>query len=77
MSKKQTHPEVALIDFGLSTVLLTGYYSKAKLGTIAFMAPEVASCKEHSHAADVWSLGIVLCVMLTGHIPFVSSRGVE
>jgi serine/threonine protein kinase len=41
------------------------------------MAPEVASMKEHSQAADVWSLGIVLCVMLTGHIPFVSSRGVE
>jgi serine/threonine protein kinase len=58
-------------------VLAQGFFSKSKLGTIAFMPPEVLNRKEHDHKMDVWALGIILCTMLTGHIPFVSPRSVE
>ncbi len=74
------HPrylDTRIIDFGLSTVLLEGFYSKSKVGTVAFMPPEVLLLREHNQKMDVWALGIILCTMLTGHIPFVSLRSIE
>lgn len=69
--------DTRIIDFGLSTVLLEGFYSKSKVGTVAFMPPEVLLTREHNQKMDVWALGIILCTMLTGHIPFVSLRSIE
>jgi len=38
------------------------------------MAPEITSKKEYNGAAaDVWSSGIVMYVMLTGDLPFKSN----
>ena len=40
-------------------------------GTSSYMSPELVQKKEYSgFAADVWALGVVLFVMLTGQFPF-------
>ena len=40
-------------------------------GTPAYMAPEIlAKSRYKGPVADIWSMGVVLFIMLTGHPPF-------
>lgn len=45
-----------------------------QLGSPGFMAPEVILGKGYSFKADIWSFGITLCELLTGHSPFNTSE---
>lgn len=61
-----------MIDFGLSAIILEGQTSREGCGTLAFSSPEIVSKDPHTKATDVWSMGIVLYILLTKRIPFVS-----
>ncbi|MCK6577506.1 MAG: protein kinase [Anaerolineae bacterium] len=59
-----------LTDFGVAHVadaqtLLTQVGSL--LGTIAYLSPEVSAGEAHSEKSDIWSFGMILFEMLTGH----------
>ena len=65
-----------ILDLGLSKQLdvdtLTTY--PQLLGTLPFMAPEQIRGEEARKAADVWALGCVLHLLLTGAHPFFGPR---
>ncbi len=61
-----------IIDFGLAKVFLPWERSRDKFGTIAYCPPEILLGYEHWSAADVWSLGVCMHVILTNRVPFVS-----
>jgi hypothetical protein len=46
----------------------------ATIGTPAYMAPEQALGKELTHAADLYSLGVITWEMLNGKVPFEESE---
>ncbi|XP_066551917.1 ribosomal protein S6 kinase-related protein [Amia ocellicauda] len=58
-----------LADFGLSRRLERGGRAYTICGTIQYMAPEVLSGGPYNHAADWWSLGILLFSLATGKFP--------
>ncbi|XP_030600793.1 ribosomal protein S6 kinase-related protein-like [Archocentrus centrarchus] len=58
-----------LSDFGLSRRLKRGGRAFTICGTIQYMAPEILSGGPYNHAADWWSLGIMLFSLATGEFP--------
>ncbi|GFH06100.1 Ser/thr protein kinase, partial [Haematococcus lacustris] len=66
----QPAPRLKICDFGYSKSALDSN-PKSTVGTPAYIAPEVLQRKEYSgQAADVWSCGVTLFVMLVGAYPF-------
>jgi tRNA A-37 threonylcarbamoyl transferase component Bud32 len=66
--------EVKLIDFGFSIIITKDKTLNVFCGTPSYMSPELASKKEYvGQYADIWALGILLFIMLTGKFPFKSS----
>jgi len=76
-SKPTTQSTLKLIDFGLSVkhVGSKGIRKmKSVVGTAYYMAPEVLdSKKSYDSKCDVWGLGVILFMMLTGSPPFNGS----
>jgi len=60
------------IDFGLSKVLLPDERSSDPYGTLMYCSPEIILGKPHTQMTDIWSMGIVLYVLLTNRMPFVT-----
>ena len=67
---------VKLADFGLSKILhpdTNQLYLENILGTPTHISPERLLKEPVNHQADIYSLGVVMYFMLTGHRPFSSS----
>ena len=66
--------KVKVLDFGLSLVShqTVADLTQTVAGTIAYMAPELASPGGISPAIDIYALGITLFEMLTGKVPFTA-----
>lgn len=65
-----TGMRVRLSDFGLSKHADPRTQLASAQGTYAFMAPEVQRLEGYSRAADVWSLGTIAYLLLTGSFPY-------
>ena len=61
--------ELKLIDFGLSKIHKSSKNLETITGTPYYMAPEVLT-ESYDHKCDIWSLGVVMYVLLSGYLPF-------
>jgi serine/threonine protein kinase len=64
--------QAKIIDFGLAQVeagvRLSG--SSSQLGTVSYMSPEQAKGDKVDARTDIFSTGVILFRLLTGHLPF-------
>ncbi|CAN7937259.1 unnamed protein product, partial [Ixodes hexagonus] len=62
--------DILLCDFGISRVIGKGTEIREIVGTPDYVAPEVLQFEPISLATDIWSLGVLTYVLLSGHSPF-------
>ncbi|KAG0189407.1 serine/threonine-protein kinase KIN2 [Apophysomyces sp. BC1034] len=62
---------VKIIDFGLSNLFAPEKMLTTYCGSLYFAAPELLRAQPYrGPEVDIWSLGVVLFVMVTGSVPF-------
>ncbi|ORX62154.1 Pkinase-domain-containing protein, partial [Hesseltinella vesiculosa] len=67
----ETGRNIKIIDFGLSNLFCPERQLTTYCGSLYFAAPELLCGRPyHGPEIDVWSLGVVLYVMVTGSVPF-------
>lgn len=62
--------DIKLCDFGISKVLEPGITIREILGTADYVAPEVLNYEPISLSTDIWSIGVLAYVILSGFSPF-------
>ena len=72
MTSDDDDSDIRILDFGLSKIL--GPYEKCDepYGTLTYCAPEIIVDEPYSKAVDLWSLGIMSYLMVSGKLPFNS-----
>ncbi|XP_063816090.1 serine/threonine-protein kinase 17A-like [Pseudophryne corroboree] len=69
--------EIRIVDFGLSRQVDSIKEVREILGTPEYVAPEVLNYEPISTATDMWSIGVLTYVMLTGVSPFLGDTKQE
>ncbi|MEE6465692.1 hypothetical protein FKM82_006646 [Ascaphus truei] len=63
--------DIKIVDFGLSRVVNNHEELREIMGTPEYVAPEILNYEPISMATDMWSIGVLAYVMLTGTSPFL------
>ncbi|NXS54750.1 DAPK3 kinase, partial [Brachypteracias leptosomus] len=70
-------PHIKLIDFGLAYKIEDGVEFKNIFGTPEFVAPEIVNYEPLGLAADMWSIGVITYILLSGASPFLGETKQE
>ncbi|NXM01643.1 DAPK2 kinase, partial [Tyrannus savana] len=70
-------PQIKIIDFGLAQQLEEGVTFKSLCGTPQYIAPEVINYEPLSAATDMWSIGVITYILLSGLSPFQGETDAE
>lgn len=61
---------IKLTDFGFVTSLKPGEKATLTVGSPKYMSPEIMTRKPYDYKCDVWALGVLTFILLSGDIPF-------
>ncbi|XP_077393191.1 myosin light chain kinase, smooth muscle [Festucalex cinctus] len=68
---------IKLIDFGLARRLENAGTLKVLFGTPEFVAPEVINYEAIGYPTDMWSIGVICYILLSGLSPFMGDNDNE
>ncbi|CDQ70509.1 unnamed protein product [Oncorhynchus mykiss] len=61
---------VKLCDFGFARIIGEKSFRRSVVGTPAYLAPEVLLNQGYNRSLDMWSVGVIMYVSLSGTFPF-------
>ena len=70
MEDNSENANIKLLDFGLGKMLGPNETCNEVFGTLSYVAPEVLRGKYYNKSVDIWGLGIITYLLLTGFLPF-------
>ncbi|KAL0269904.1 UNVERIFIED_CONTAM: hypothetical protein PYX00_007486 [Menopon gallinae] len=70
LSSDSDFPQVKLCDFGFARIIGEKSFRRSVVGTPAYLAPEVLRNKGYNRSLDMWSVGVIVYVSLSGTFPF-------
>ncbi|CAE1292433.1 PKD [Acanthosepion pharaonis] len=70
LASESSFPQVKLCDFGFARIIGEKSFRRSVVGTPAYLAPEVLTSKGYNRSLDMWSVGVVIYVSLSGTFPF-------
>ncbi|XP_015766543.1 PREDICTED: death-associated protein kinase 2-like [Acropora digitifera] len=70
--KDREEKKIKLIDFGLAKIIPPGEIVRAIMGTPEFVAPEVLNFEPVGTQTDMWAVGVLTYILLSGASPFLA-----
>uniref|UniRef100_A0A671RGM2 Serine/threonine-protein kinase D3-like n=1 Tax=Sinocyclocheilus anshuiensis TaxID=1608454 RepID=A0A671RGM2_9TELE len=70
LASPEPFPQVKLCDFGFARIIGQKSFRHTVVGTPAYLAPEIICSKGYNRSLDVWAVGVILYVSLSGTFPF-------
>ncbi|XP_035221877.1 myosin light chain kinase, smooth muscle-like [Stegodyphus dumicola] len=77
LCKTRTSHKIKIIDFGLARIYKPEENLRILFGTPEFVAPEVINYEPVCPASDMWSVGVICYVLLSGLSPFMGDTDTE
>ena len=77
MCQTSKSTNIKLIDFGLATKLDPNELVKISTGTAEFAAPEIVEREPVGFYTDMWSIGVLAYVLLSGLSPFAGATDID
>ncbi|KAH0504859.1 Death-associated protein kinase 1 [Microtus ochrogaster] len=77
LDRNVSKPRIKIIDFGLAHKIDFGNEFKNIFGTPEFVAPEIVNYEPLGLEADMWSIGVITYILLSGASPFLGDTKQE
>lgn len=70
MKDNSENAVIKVLDFGLGKIIGPNEKSVEGFGTLSYVSPEVLQQIPHGKAVDLWAIGIIAYLLLSGFLPF-------
>jgi len=71
-------PHVKICDFGYAKIIGENSFRRSMVGTPAYSPPELKNPKRcYNNSIDMWSMGVIIYVSLSGTFPFEENRDIN
>ena len=62
--------KIKLLDFGLGKMVGPNELCEEFFGTLSYVSPEVLQSKPYNKSVDLWSIGVITYLLVSGFLPF-------
>lgn len=77
VESRSQFPQIKLCDFGFAKIIEENSFRSSLVGTPAYLAPEVVRGERYNRSVDLWSVGVIVYVSLSGEFPFNESENIH